>query len=43
MEILAQVSELLQGEINTQRSFVLEMIIIGLIAFEVIYALMRVH
>lgn len=43
MEILAQVSELLQGEINTQRSHMLEIIVIGLIAFEVIYALARVH
>ncbi|MFN7685706.1 MAG: hypothetical protein ACK5QT_09890 [Oligoflexia bacterium] len=43
MEILAQVSELLQGEINTQRSLILEMIIIGLIAFEVIYALVQVR
>jgi len=43
MEILAQVSELLQGEINTQRSLILEMIVIGLIAFEVVYALARVH
>ncbi len=39
MNILAQVSELLQGEVNTQRSMLLEIIIIVLIAFEVIYAL----
>jgi hypothetical protein len=43
MEILAQVSELLQGEINTQRSMIMEIIIIGLIGFEVVYALLRVH
>jgi len=39
MGILAQVSELLQGEVNTQRSMLLEIIIIGLIAFEIVYAL----
>ncbi len=39
MNILAQVSELLQGEVNTQRSMLLEIIIIVLIAFEIIYAL----
>ncbi len=43
MGILAQVSELLQGEVNTQRSLLLELVIIGLIAFEIIYALVRVH
>ncbi len=43
MDILAQVSELLQGEINTQRSLIMVVIIIGLIAFEVVYALARVH
>jgi hypothetical protein len=39
MNILAQVSELLQGEVNTQRSMLLEIIIIVLIAFEILYAL----
>jgi len=39
MGILAQVSELLQGEVNTQRSMLLEIIIIVLIAFEILYAL----
>ncbi|MEN9722709.1 MAG: hypothetical protein RJB38_695 [Pseudomonadota bacterium] len=39
MAILAQVSELLQGEVNTQRSMLLEIIIIVLIAFEILYAL----
>jgi len=43
MGILAQVSELLQGEVNTQRSMLLEIIIIVLIAFEVLYALTGVH
>jgi hypothetical protein len=43
MGILAQVSELLQGEVNTQRSMLLEIIIIALIAFEIIYALSGVR
>ena len=43
MDILAQVSELLQGEVNVQRSFLLEIIILLLIAFETISAFMGVH
>jgi hypothetical protein len=38
MNILAQVSNLLQGEVNSRRSFVLEMTIILLIAYEIIMA-----
>jgi hypothetical protein len=38
---LARVSELLQGEINVQRGFMLEFVIIGLITFEVISAILN--
>ncbi len=37
--VLARVSELLQGEINVQRGMLLEFIIIALIAFEIISAI----
>ena len=41
MNLLARVSELLQGEVNVQRSFLMEVIIILLIAFEVISAIVK--
>lgn len=41
MNILAQVSTLLQGEINSRRSNVLEFIIIALIAYEVLMAIIK--
>lgn len=41
VNILAKVSELLQGEINVHRGLVLEMIIITLILFEVVSALLK--
>lgn len=41
MNILAQVSTLLQGEINSRRSNVLEFIIIVLIAYEIFMAIMK--
>lgn len=41
MNILAQVSTLLQGEINSRRSNVLEFIIIVLIAYEIFMALVK--
>lgn len=41
MNLLARVSELLQGQVNTQRSFLLEVVIILLIAFEVFSAIFR--
>jgi len=41
MNLLAQVSNLLQGEVNNRRSFLMEMIIILLIAYEVGMAIFR--
>jgi hypothetical protein len=41
MNLLARVSELLQGEVNVQRSHWLEIIIIALIAFEIVSALLK--
>ena len=41
MDLLARVSQLLQGEVNVQRSFLLEVVIIFLIAFEVASALLK--
>jgi hypothetical protein len=41
MNLLARVSELLQGEVNTRRAHMLELIIIMLIAFEIVSALIR--
>jgi hypothetical protein len=41
MSLLARVSELLQGEVNTRRAHMLEIIIIMLIAFEIVSALLR--
>ena len=41
MNLLAQVSQLLQGEVNVQRSFLLEIVIILLIAFEVFAAIFK--
>jgi hypothetical protein len=41
MNILAQVSSLLQGEINIRRSHWLEIVIIALIAFEIVSALFK--
>jgi len=41
MKLLAQVSELLQGEVNVQRSFLLEIIVVLLIAFELISAIVK--
>jgi hypothetical protein len=43
MNILAQVSSLLQGELNIRRSHWLEIIIILLIGFEIVSALVRIH
>ncbi len=43
MNILAQVSSLLQGELNIRRSHWLEIIIILLIGFEILSALVRIH
>jgi hypothetical protein len=42
MNILARVSELLQGQVNVHRSFWLELIIIFLISFEVFWTVIRV-
>ncbi len=41
MNILAQVSNLMQGEINSRRSNVLEVVIIVLIAYEIIAAIFK--
>lgn len=41
MNTLARVAELLQGEINVQRGFMLEFVIIALIAFELFSAIMK--
>jgi hypothetical protein len=41
MNSLAQVSQLLQGEINVQRGHTLEMIVIALIAIELVSAVFR--
>ncbi len=41
MNILARVSELLQGELNARRSQLLEIIIILLIAFEIVSAMIK--
>jgi hypothetical protein len=41
MNLLARVSELLQGEVNTRRAHMLELIIIMLITFEIVSALIR--
>ncbi len=41
MNIMARVSELLQGEINTSRGHWLELVIIFLIAFEILSAILR--
>lgn len=41
MNMLARVSELLQGEVHAERSLVLEMIIVFLISFEVLAALLK--
>jgi hypothetical protein len=41
MNILAQVSNLLQGEVNSRRSFVLDIMIILLIAYEILIAFFR--
>lgn len=41
MNVLARVSELLQGEVNVRRGHTLEMIIILLIAFEIVSAVVR--
>ena len=41
MNLLAQVSNLLQGEVNNRRSFLMEMIIIILIAYEVAMAIWK--
>ncbi|MFL5815834.1 MAG: hypothetical protein ACJ763_19855 [Bdellovibrionia bacterium] len=41
MNLLARVSELLQGEVNTRRAHMYELIIIVLIAFEIVSALLR--
>jgi hypothetical protein len=41
MNLLARVSELLQGEVNTRRAHMLELIIIMLIVFEIVSALIR--
>lgn len=43
MSLLAQVSSLLQGEINVRRSHWLEIIIILLIAFEIVSALLKIY
>lgn len=43
MSVLAQVSELLQGELNTRRAHMLEVIVIILIIFEIISPLIRWH
>ncbi|CAK9253098.1 unnamed protein product [Sphagnum jensenii] len=43
MNVLAQVSELLQGELNTRRAHMLEVIVIILIVFEIISPLIRGH
>lgn len=41
MNLLARVSELLQGEVHNQRSLLLEVIVIILIAFEVLSAIIK--
>jgi hypothetical protein len=41
MNLLARVTELLQGEVNVQRSHWLEIIVIALIAFEIVSALIQ--
>jgi hypothetical protein len=43
MNLLAQVSSLLQGEVNMRRSHWMEITIIVLIAFEIVSALLRFH
>lgn len=43
MNVLAQVSELLQGELNTRRAHMLEVIVIILIVFEIVSSLLRAH
>jgi hypothetical protein len=43
MSLLAQVSSLLQGELNMRRSHWLEIIIIVLIAFEIVSALLKIY
>jgi len=43
MNLLAQVSSLLQGEVNMRRSHWMEITIIILIAFEILSALLRFH
>jgi hypothetical protein len=43
LNLLARVSELLQGEVNVYRSHALELIVILLIAFEIVSALIRNH
>ena len=41
MEVMSDVSELLQGEINVQRGHTMELVVIVLIAFEIISAVVR--
>ncbi len=43
LNLLARVSELLQGEVNVYRSHALELIVILLIAFEIVSAIVRNH
>ncbi len=43
MNILAQVSSLLQGEVNMRRSHLLEITIVALILFEILSAIFRVY
>jgi hypothetical protein len=42
MNLLAQVSQILQGEVNVNRGHWLEIIIIFLIAFELLSAVLKV-
>jgi hypothetical protein len=41
MDVISEVSELLQGEINVQRGHTMELVVIVLIAFEIISAVVR--
>lgn len=43
LRLLNQTYELLKGEVDTARSLTLEAMIVGLIVFEVVMALLRVH
>ena len=43
MNLLARVTDLLQGEVNVQRSHWLEIIVIALIAFEIVSAILKIY